>query len=568
MLERLHIRNYALISELDIDFGAGFSVLTGETGAGKSIILGALNLVMGGRADTKAITEGEERCVIEAVFSRETDSKGERRKAKDGNKEDGDGDGYIYGDGDGDGDGDGEIIVRRELNRSGRSRSFVNDEVVTQAELKELSGRLLDIHSQNENLLLGDDNFQLQITDMLAKNTAEREAYRAAYTAWRESEKELRELEALAAKSRKDQDYTAFQYKQLEEAQISDEDEIQQLEAEEYRLSHVEQLQAALQTALQALDGDEGGAIHLVRQAEEAMGDDEELGSRLGSAEIELKDIAAEISRQADMTEADPERLQTVQERLEMLSGLMRKHGVQTLQELKELRDQWAELLQRIDSFDAETEEKKKETEALFRKADKAAQALSKSREAVLKPAAKQLTKDLAELGVVHAHVEMEMTEAEEYTETGHDKVELLFAANLNQSPRRVSEVASGGETSRLMLCIKALTATENGLQTLIFDEIDTGVSGAVAAKTGRIMQEMGKHRQVIAITHLPQTAACGNAHYKVYKQDTDKRTETHIRRLNEEERVGEIAAMLAGDKVSEASTAAARQLIEQQRSR
>jgi DNA repair protein RecN (Recombination protein N) len=533
MLRELHIENYALISRLDIRFEQGFSVLTGETGAGKSIILGALNLLTGGKADPRSITEGEQRCVIEAIFT--------TSDAEDA----------------------AETIVRRELHRNGRSRSFVNDEPVTQADLKALAEQLTDIHSQHDNLLLGHEDFQLNTVDTVAGNQSERATYTTRYQAWQESVQALHDLEEKAARCRKEEDYIAFQYKQLEEAQLTSPDEKEELETEEYRLSHVEQLQIQLQTALQALDGEDGGAIHLVRSAKDALDHGDSLRERLGSTEIELKDIAAEINRLAESTEADPARLQQVQERIALLQSLMRKHEVQTLQELITLRDQLGEQLAHLGSFDAEINQLRQEADARHESMRQAAEKLTATRQAVLAPIADQLTRDLAALGIAHAHVKIELTPQEAYTENGHDHAELLFAANLNQPLRRVSEVASGGETSRLMLCIKAMTAASHGQQTLIFDEIDTGVSGAVAARMGQIMQQTGQTRQVIAITHLPQIAACADHQYKVYKQDTESRTETHIRPLDEQDRIDEIAAMLAGNHVTGASKETARQLIE-----
>lgn len=524
MLQHLHIQNYALISHLDIDFTEGFSILTGETGAGKSIILGALALVMGARADLKTITEGEDRCVIEADF--------------------------------------GEYLIRRELNRNGRSRSLVNDEVVTQTELKELANKLIDIHSQHENLLLSNDLFQLSVVDAIAGNSSEQSAYSAAYSAFRDAEKALRDLENLAAKSRSDQDYIAFQFEQLEQASLNNENELTELEDEEYRLNHVEQLKAQLQTAMQTLDNDEGGAAELIRTARQAMQDQEELHNRLQSVEIELKDIIAEINHLAENTEYNPERLQWVQERLDLINTLLRKHNLQTVAELMSLRDQLGEQMNKIASFDEEINRLRNEMSAAKQRMDKAAQALTKSRQAVRQTIAKQLITDLSQLGIAHANVDIAITPAEDYNETGHDNVQFLFAANLNQSLRPVSEVASGGEISRFMLCVKALIASTNGLPTIIFDEIDTGVSGEVATQMGRIMRQMAQSRQIIAITHLPQIAAQAEEQFRVYKADTSTRTETHIIRLSEEERIRDIAAMLSGKQITDAALATAKELL------
>ncbi len=524
MLQHLHIQNYALISHLDIDFRDGFSVLTGETGAGKSIILGALALVMGARADLKTITEGEERCVIEADF--------------------------------------GDYLIRRELNRNGRSRSLVNDEVVTQAELKDLANRLIDIHSQHENLLLADDSFQLGVVDAIAGNAAESEAYSKQYTAFREAEKALADLEALAAKTRKDEDYIAFQYEQLSEAALNDPDELEALEEEEYRLSHVEQLKLQLQTALQALDGEQGSALDAIRTARSAMEDEAALAERLQSVEVELKDIIYETNRLAESTEFNPERLQEVQERLDLLNTLLRKHSLKTLSELIALRDELGKQMSTLASFDEEIARLKNNVAAALKQLQSAAAALTKSREKVRKTISEQLTADLSKLGIAHAKVDISITPLDDFAESGNDNVQFLFAANLNQSLRRVSEVASGGEISRFMLCVKALIASTNGLPTIIFDEIDTGVSGEIATQMGHIMRQMASSRQIIAITHLPQIAAQAQEQFRVYKADTATRTETNISLLNEDERVREIAGMLSGKEITTAALATAKELL------
>lgn len=524
MLQHLHIQNYALISHLDIDFQDGFSAMTGETGAGKSIILGALALVMGSRADLKTITEGEERCIIEADF--------------------------------------GDYLIRRELNRNGRARSLVNDEVVTQTELKELANKLIDIHSQHENLLLSNDSFQLGVVDAIARNDKEQTAYSTRYIAFREAEKKLHDLEALAAKTRKDEDYISFQFNQLDEARLTDLDELASLEEEEYRLSHVEQLKAQLQIALQALDEDERSATEMLRVARTALEDEEELHNRLQSVEIELKDIIVETNRLAENTEYDPERLQIVQERLDLINTLLRKHDVQTVAELISLRDQLGEQMNKIASFDEDIAQAKKDLQTRLTELESAAQALTKSREAVRKPVSERLANDLSTLGIAHAKVDIAITPAEDYSESGHDVVNFMFAANLNQSLRRVSEVASGGEIARFMLCVKALIASTNGLPTIIFDEIDTGVSGEVATQMGHIMHQMADSRQIIAITHLPQIAAQAQTQYKVYKNDTATRTETHISRLSDDERIQEIASMLAGKNITDASLNTAKELL------
>lgn len=504
MLTHLHIRNYALISHLDIDFHEGFSVMTGETGAGKSIILGALNLVMGARADIKCITEGEERCVIEATFGE-------------------------------------DIIIRRELSANGRSRSFVNDEIVTQAELKALARQLIDIHSQHESLMIGDDLFQIQVVDIIAGNTAEREAYSHAYISYQAAIAALREAQALAKKAQADADYLQWQHTQLVEAQLLA-GEIEELEEEEYRLSHAEEIQTALAQALQQLDSDHGALslIHSTRLSDA----DSALAERIDSVEIELKDIVSDIQRLYDRIERDPMRLEQVQERISMLQTLMKKHHVQTVDQLITLRDELATQVQRIENIDEDLARLQAEVDTAHSALSIAAEALTTSRLAPCNLIASRLVEDMVRLGVPHAKVAVDIQPTNDFSETGKDNVQFLFAANLNQSLRRVAEVASGGEISRLMLCIKSLIASSNGLPTIIFDEIDTGVSGAIASQMGEIMRQMAQSRQIITITHLPQVAARCEQHYLVYKEDTDVRTETHIRQLSAQEHDMEIEKM------------------------
>jgi DNA repair protein RecN (Recombination protein N) len=507
MLTHLHIRNYALITHLDIDFHAGFSVLTGETGAGKSIILGALNLVMGARADTKTITEGEDKCVIEATFVT----------------------------------GDGEVIIRRELNVNGRSRSFVNDEVVTQTELKSLARELIDIHSQHESLLIGDDQFQIQIVDAIANNQVEQDAYTSAYERYNEAQITLRKFQERASKARSDADYVAFQWQQLEDAQLQV-GEIEELEEEEYRLSHAEEIQSSLAVALQQLDGDNGvlSRIHSIHLDDA----DATLADRMHSVEIELKDIFSDISRLYDCTERDPQRLEDVLQRISMLQSLMKKHRVQTIEELISLHEELGVQMQQLANYDEDIARLQDEVNSALERLTQAAKALTATRESVTDTIASHLIADMQRLGVKHANVAVQITPTDDFTPAGKDNVQFMFAANLNQSLRRVADVASGGEVSRLMLCVKAMIASVNGLPTIIFDEIDTGVSGAVASQMGDIMRQIATSRQVISITHLPQVAIKGEHHYLVYKVDTDMRTETHIRLLSVDEHQAEIEKM------------------------
>lgn len=501
MLTHLYIKNYALISNLDIDLKEGFSVLTGETGAGKSIILGALSLVMGGRADTKTITEGESRCVIEATFN----------------------------------DNGQEILIRRELNANGRSRSLVNDEVVTQAELKTLAHRLVDIHSQHENLLLNDDSFQLGIVDAIAQNEAERTTYAEAYERLKGTQLALANLRMLASKSSADQDYITYQWKQLCDANLLVNEEAD-LETEQYQLSHADQIHQALQEATYQLYDSEPSIIQMLHNMDVSAAS-EELQERIQSVEIELKDIADECSRKADSIEADPARLQAVEERLDFLNSLLKKHHVKTVNELIQLKQEFEEQCHRFGHFDEDIQILEEQLEKDLQAALQAAKNLSKTRKAVHDEIVQSMTQMLTQLGIVHAKVDIAYNPLPELSPSGQDDVQFLFAANLNQSLRKVSEVASGGEMARIMLSIKALIASTTGLPTIIFDEIDTGVSGAIAVQMGTIMEKMSASRQIIAITHNPQIVVQADTQFLVYKQDEYNHTETHIRQLTADER-------------------------------
>lgn len=526
MLKHLTIHNYALIADVELDLGNGFTVLTGETGAGKSILLGALALVMGAKADTRTITEGEEKCVIEATF-------------------------FDQGE---------EIVIRRELNRSGRSRSFVNDEVVSMTELKVLSARLIDIHSQHQNLLLADSGFQIDVVDAIAKNADKRTAYVSAYEQYQSATAALDDLQRQAAQAQRDADYIQFQLRQLTEANLQD-GEQEELEQEEYALSHAEEIRGSLSEAIDSLSGDNRSILQALRAIR--IGDaSQELQERIESSYIELKDIADEAEHLLGNLNADPQRLETVQERLMLIQTLLRKFGCRSVAELLAEQARLEKQSQVLEHFDEEIERLTQAKEAAFRSMAKAAEALTKTRQTVCKPIAERLIADLSRLGIAHANMQVSITPAEDYTATGHDVVDFLFAANLGQSLQRVADVASGGEVARIMLSIKALTADTTALPTIIFDEIDTGVSGSVATRMADILRRMGQSRQVIAITHLPQIAAYGEQHIKVYKQDTDKRTETHIRPLTSEERITEIATMLSGNTPTPSAIKNAQELI------
>ena len=522
MLKHLHIQNYALISHLDIDFGEGFSVMTGETGAGKSIILGALALVLGARADSKAITDGEDKCIIEAEFD--------------------------------------EGIIRRELYSNGKSRSFVDDSVVTLQELKALANRLIDIHSQHANLLIENTDFQLEVVDAIARNEDLRAVYARQYESYMAAVEQLHKLQSLAKKSQQDADYIQYRFTLLDEANLQA-GEWEELEQEQYRLSHAEEIRTALETAVEAINGEQGSAIEALRtcRLEEAAS---ELQERIDSTRIELQDIAQEAERMLHRVEMDPQRLAWIEERMDTLNGLLHKFGAQTIDELIATRDELAEQVKRLDSFDFDIEQANKKVEANRKVLEATSKQLTQSRKNAIPQICHMLADGLKRLGVTHAKIEIPLTPALDFTPTGCDEVQIQFAANLNQSLRPVSDVASGGEISRLMLCVKALIAGTKGLPTIIFDEIDTGVSGDIATQMATIMREMAATRQIIAITHLPQIAALGQTHYKVFKADTATRTETHISLLDSNERITEIASMLSGKNVTEAALKTAKELL------
>ena len=547
MLRHLHIENYALITHLDIDFSAGFSTITGETGAGKSIIIGALGLLMGARADSKAITEGEQKCVIEAEFGVEEYGLESLFEEYD----------LDYSD---------VCTIRRELSQNGKSRSFVNDTPVTLAPLKELSARLIDIHSQHENLLLTDHGFGLKVVDSVAQNATEREAYSAAFKAYRENQKQLEALKEEAAESAKNADYVAYQWKELSEAQLKS-GEKEELEAEEQKLVHAEEIQSGLAGALQLLDGEQASVLMQLREcvsqlrnASRYLDKESDLAERTESAAIELRDIADTVNHLAEETEANPNRLSFVQERLDTLNSLLQKHHQEDVDALIQLRDELEQQIGRNDSFELEIKQLEKVLAEQTKQLEHAAKALSETRKSVVGHIKERLESQLVSLGIAHAQVAIELHETSEYGMSGKDEAIILFAANKNQTLRRVQDVASGGEIARLMLCIKALMLHQQ--PTIIFDEVDTGVSGEVASKMGEIMLQMASGRQIIAITHLPQIAAKGEQQYSVYKEDSAVRTETKIRQLDENERVTAIAKLLSGEGVSEAALENAKTLL------
>ncbi len=550
MLKHLYIKNFTLIDELDIELYQGFSVITGETGAGKSIILGALGLLLGQRADSKAIKQGAEKCVIEAHFDLSrygmTDFFEENEIEYDAT----------------------DCIVRRELTASGKSRAFINDTPVQLSLLKELGEQLVDIHSQHQNLLLNKQDFQLNVVDIIAGDEKELQLYQQAYTQYHATEKELSTLKESIEQNRQNADFLQFQFEELTQANLA-EGEQEELEQKSETMSHSEEIKSALYEADNALSADQTGvvgslrtALSAIRQIEKVLPDASELVERLDSSYIELKDIAQEISSQMEHVDFDPAELDAINNRLDKLYDLEKKYHVETVEELIAKRDELKIQLGRIENSDEALAELQQKLAAQLAQAQKAAEALTKLRTKAAKQIEKEMQGRLMPLGMPNVKFSIEMNK-EPLNASGQDKVAFLFSANTSTPLQPISQVASGGEIARVMLSLKAMISGAVKLPTIIFDEIDTGVSGKTAEKMAEIMQEMGHHeRQVISITHLPQIAALGSAHYKVEKEETAKGTISRMRKLSDDERVLEIAQMLSGSNVSEAAISNAKQLL------
>ncbi|AHF12003.1 DNA repair protein RecN [Barnesiella viscericola DSM 18177] len=550
MIKKLSVSNYTLIDELHIDFEPGFSVITGETGAGKSIILGALSLILGQRADLKSLRHSDEKAVIEGVFDI---ASYHLRDFFDENELDYD---------------EGECILRREILPSGKSRAFINDTPVSVAQLKALGEQLIDIHSQHQNLLLADSRFQLRVVDTMAGDAALLADYREHYHRWRERLQAFARLQEENRTGREEEDYLRYQLGQLDEAQLK-EGEQEELEGELQTLQHAEEIKNELAVLQACLHGEETGVVSLLNAALSRMKSlsrlypevDEWIG-RLESDYIDLKDIATTVDRSQENLNIDPERLAWVENRLDTYYSLQQKHRVSNAVELLALRDSFAERLARIENYDEELAALKRQVEEQEQQVRDLAARLTEVRQQSAAGISQTLTERVKPLGMPHLQFEIEVAPRPQLDETGGDAIRFLFSANKNQPLQPVSEVASGGEISRLMLSLKALVAHAMALPTIIFDEVDTGVSGEIADKMARIMREMAQCMQVISITHLPQVAAWGQTHYRVYKSDTDTATATHLVRLTDKQRVEEIARMLSGSSLTAAALDNARELL------
>lgn len=550
MLRSLYIQNYALIEKLDIRFDSGFSVITGETGAGKSIILGAIGLLLGQRADVKSIRKGATKCVIEAHFDVSAYGMKPFFEANELEYED-------------------ECILRRELYASGKSRAFINDTPASLAQMKELGELLIDVHSQHQNLLLNKEGFQLNVLDLLAHDEAELAAYQKLYNDWRQARQDLEELVARAEQSRADEDYIRFQLEQLEEANLTD-GEQEELEQEAEMLTHAEDIKAGLYRAGQALNADEGSVLEALKDCQNTMmglrsvfAPAGELADRLDSVYIELKDISQEVSDKEEEVEFNPARLDEVNARLNLIYSLQQKHRVDTVKALLSLQENYALQLSAITSSDEDIARLEVRVKELFTQVTAQAQVLTEARTRAAREVERQMAARLVPLGMPNVRFQVEIGTRKEPGVHGADTVNFLFSANKNGVLQSISQVASGGEIARVMLSVKAMIAGAVKLPTIVFDEIDTGVSGEIADRMADIMQEMGDNdRQVISITHLPQIAARGRAHYKVYKEDNEVETNSHIRRLTDDERVEELAHMLSGATLTEAALNNARALL------
>ncbi len=550
MLKQLYIKNFTLIDEFNIEMHPGFSVITGETGAGKSIILGAIGLLLGNRADSKAIKAGRDRCIIEAHFDL---ARYDMQPF------------FI----DNDIEEDlSDTIIRRELTASGKSRAFINDTPVSLTKMRELGEQLVDIHSQHQNLLLQKEDFQLNVVDIIAGDNKQVKTYQTAYQEYKKANEKLKKLKEDIEKNRENEDFLRFQHKELEDAQLAS-GEQEQLEQEYETLSHSEDIKTALFQADSNLSGEEGSIIEKLKVAKEQLEDIKEvypevceLAERMDSSYIELKDIAQEVNGLIDNVDFDPNRLEEINTRLDTLNSLQQKFHAQNVEELIENRDRLKEQLSQIDNSDEDVEALEKEVSTLLGKAKTEAHNLTAIRTKAAKKVEAEMKERLVPLGIPNVRFSISLTE-KPICHDGGDKVNFLFSANKSTPLQPVTQVASGGEIARVMLSLKAMISGAVKLPTIIFDEIDTGVSGKIAEKMANIMVEMGNNnRQVLSITHLPQIAAKGSHHYKVLKEETDEGTISRMTELNPKERVEEIAQMLSGSDISEAALANAKELL------
>jgi len=549
MLSSLQVRNYALIRHLEIEFKSGFSIITGETGAGKSILLGALSLLLGNRADSSVLKDKNKKCYVEGIFDI---SKYGYRAFFDENEID-------Y---------DKQLIIRREISPGGKSRAFINDTPVNLNLLRELGTRLVDIHSQHKNLNLGDHSFQLTVLDTAAGNMELLESYNNTFRIWTDIQRDYEDLQEKAKQSQADLDYFTFQFRQLDEAHLET-DEQDRLEQELQMLDHAEDIKRNLQQAFYLLDEQDNSVVSSLQKVlkafesiREVYPPSGELGERIASVMIELRDISAEAERSSDSMDIDPGRQQFVRERLDLIFSLLQKHSLKNIGELISLKKDLDLKIREISSFDEQLKEFRNRLSDLEDELEKMAGTLSDRRHKFIPGMEKEIGGMLKSLGIPNAVFMVKQSSLEYFSSTGKDEVEFLFSANKQVPPSEISQVASGGELSRLMLSMKSLLTDSLELPTIIFDEVDSGVSGEIAEKVGAIMKKMSAGIQVINITHLPQVAGKGDHHYQVYKFDRGGTTRTDIRLLGNEDRVLEVARMLSGEELTEAAISNARELL------
>lgn len=551
MIKQLHIQNFTLIDELNIDFHSGFSVITGETGAGKSIILGAIGLLLGNRADMKQIKAGADKCVVEAHFDLSQYQLEEFFEEEDIDYDPTD------------------TILRREITSKGKSRAFINDTPAALSSMKRLGEHLIDVHSQHQNLLLQKENFQLNVVDIIAHNADKMAEYKFQFQQYQQLSKQLQQLIDDIANSKQQEEYLTFQFNELEKAQLNNPDEQDELEQKIQELSHVEDIKSALFGADSILNADEMGIDNLLRQAsnhlhniEHVYPDAIELAERIDSSRIELQDIAHDISVKAERVDFDPEEFERMNNRIDTINSLEQKYHVNDLASLIETKQNIEEQLNNISHGDEEVEELQKKVQQQHDKCQQLAAQLTTLRKKAGAIVEKEMQQLLVPLGIPHVRFKVDI-QPKELSLDGADSVSFLFSANTSTPLQPVSDVASGGEIARVMLSLKAMISNAVKLPTIIFDEIDTGVSGRIAEKMAQIMQEMGQEgRQVISITHLPQIAAMGTTHYKVSKEETAQGTISHMRQLNNDERIDEIAQMLSGSEITPEAINNARALI------
>lgn len=550
MLQSLYVKNYALIDKLSIEFFSGFNIITGETGAGKSIILGALGLILGQRADLSVLRDKKQKCTVEGSFWVKDYPLG----------------GFFE---ENELDYDDQTILRREITPSGKSRAFINDTPVNLKTIRDLALRLIDIHSQHQNLELGNRLFQLHLVDLVASNQVLFNQYQNEFWDYSFTKSKLAQLKEEAGQAKADLDYFQFQFNQLEEAKLKA-GELEELESEQNQLEHAEDIKLTFGQLAEELEGDELGMLTRLKEQVSRLNkmsgyfaEAKELHDRLESCYLELKDISDESSGIAERVDHDPERIQLVAERLDLIYSLQQKFKASTVDELIEIQQQLLDKIAKVESFDQEIDQLEVKMKEQYIQVNKLAADLSKTRKAVAKPIENSVVDILQKLGMPNAAFKVDFEEAEVPGQVGKDEVRFLFSANKNAEQQEISKIASGGEMSRLMLALKSLITNSKSLPTIVFDEIDTGISGEIAVKMGTILKSVSTKMQVINITHLPQIAAKGDHHFQVYKFDAEEETFTSIRKLDDNERIDELAQMLSGDRSSETARGTARELLD-----